>query len=175
MCNSSRSPFAPVNQHTTHTYLNYTHMALPQGYLNGNDLLLYVGGKAVGHCVSYSVDYKSETKTRAVKPIATAPPGSSKFKETTVTGQSISIKTEHFVFIGETEADHKAFLAIWKKGAAADLKIVARGAATEDVLLAGSFIIESMSETTEADQDVKASVSFINNGAPTTLDETKHP
>ena len=32
-----------------------------------------------------------------------------------------------------------------------------------------------MSETTEADQDVKSSVSFINNGAPTTLDDTKHP
>ena len=117
-------------------------MALPQGYLNGNDLLLFVGGKAVGHCGSYSVDYKSETKTRAVKPIASAPPGSGKFKETTVTGQSISIKTE-------------------------------RG--SEDILLAGSFIIESMSETTEADQDVKSSVSFINNGAPTTLDDTKHP
>ena len=173
MCNSSRSPFAPVNQHTTHTYLNYTHLALPQGYLNGNDLLLFVGGKAVGHCVSYSVDYKSETKHRAVKPIASAPPGSGKFKETTVTGQSISIKTEQFIYIGETEASHKEFLAVWKTGGAADLKIKARG--SEDILLAGSFIIESMSETTEADQDVKSSVSFINNGAPTTLDDTKHP
>lgn len=173
MCNSSRSPFVLVNQHTTHTYLNYTHMALPQGYLNGNDLLLFVGGKAVGHCGSYSVDYKSETKTRAVKPIASAPPGSGKFKETTVTGQSISIKTEQFIYIGETEASHKDFLAVWKTGGAADLKIMARG--SEDILLAGSFIIESMSETTEADQDVKSSVSFINNGAPTTLDDTKHP
>lgn len=149
-------------------------MALPQGYLNGNDLLLLVKGKAVGHCVSYSVDYKSETKNRAVKPIASAPPGSGKFKETTVTGQSISIKTEQFVYIGETETSHKDFLAVWKTGAAVDLKIIARGS-SDDVLLAGSFIIESMSETTEADQDVKSSVSFINNGAPTTLDDTKHP
>ena len=149
-------------------------MALPQGYLNGNDLLLLVKGKAVGHCVSYSVDYKSETKNRAVKPIASAPPGSGKFKETTVTGQSISIKTEQFIYIGETEASHKDFLAVWKTGAAVDLKIIARGS-SDDVLLAGSFIIESMSETTEADQDVKSSVSFINNGAPTTLDDTKHP
>lgn len=149
-------------------------MALPQGYLNGNDLLLLVKGKAVGHCVSYSVDYKSETKNRAVKPIASAPPGSGKFKETTVTGQSISIKTEQFVYIGETETSHKDFLAVWKTGAAVDLKIIARGS-SDDVLLAGSFIIESLSETTEADQDVKSSVSFINNGAPTTLDDTKHP
>ena len=149
-------------------------MALPQGYLNGNDLLLLVKGKAVGHCVSYSVDYKSETKNRSVKPIASAPPGSGKFKETTVTGQSISIKTEQFVYIGETETSHKDFLAVWKTGAAVDLKIIARGS-SDDVLLAGSFIIESMSETTEADQDVKSSVSFINNGAPTTLDDTKHP
>lgn len=148
-------------------------MASSLGYLNGNDLLLYIGGKAVGHCGSYSVDYKSETKTRAVKPIATAPPGSGKFKETTVTGQSISIKTEQFVFIGETEASHKDFLAVWKAGASADLKIMARG--TETVLLAGAFIIESLNETAEADQDVKATATFVNNGAPTTLDDTKHP
>ena len=148
-------------------------MASSLGYLNGNDLLLYIGGKAVGHCGSYSVDYKSETKTRAVKPIATAPPGSGKFKETTVTGQSISIKTEQFVFIGETEASHKDFLAVWKAGASADLKIMARG--TENILLAGAFIIESLNETAEADQDVKASATFVNNGAPTTLDDTKHP
>ena len=64
-------------------------------------------------------------------------------------------------------------MAVWKAGAAVDLKIIARG--SEDVLLEGSFIIESMNETTEADQDVKSSVSFINNGAPTTLDDTKHP
>ena len=148
-------------------------MALPQGYLNGNDLLLFVGAKAVGHCSSFSIDYKSETKNRAVKPIASAPPGSGKFKEATVTGQSISIKAEQFIYVGETEADHKAFLAVWKAGGSADLKVKARG--SDDVILAGSFIIESISESTEADQDVKSSVSFINNGAPTTLDDTKHP
>ncbi len=173
MCSSSRSPFAPVNQHTTHTYLNYTHMALSLGYLNGNDLLLCVGGKAMGHCVSYSIEYKSETKSRAVKPIASAPPGSGKFKETTVTGQSISVKAEQFIYVGETEADHKTFLAVWKGGGSVELQIKARG--SEDILFACPFIIESLNETAEADQDVKSSVSFINNGAPTTLDDTKHP
>ena len=148
-------------------------MALSLGYLNGNDLLLFVGGKAVGHCISYSVDYKSETKTRAVKPIASAPPGSGKFKETTVTGQSISVKAEQFIYVGETEADHKTFLAVWKGGGSVELQIKARG--SEDILFACPFIIESLNETAEADQDVKSSVSFINNGAPTTLDDTKHP
>lgn len=148
-------------------------MALPQGYLNGNDLLLFVGGKAVGHCTTFSIDYKSETKQRAVKPPAASPAGAGKFKESTVTGQSINIKAEHFLYCGETEADHKAFLAAWKSGGSVDLKITARGG--QDTILAGKFIIESLDVQAEADQDVKSSVSFVNNGAPTAIDETKLP
>nr|DAN28232.1 MAG TPA: hypothetical protein [Caudoviricetes sp.] len=31
-------------------------MALPAEYVNGSDLLLFIGGIALGHCSSFSVD-----------------------------------------------------------------------------------------------------------------------
>ena len=42
------------------------------GYCNGSDMLLYVGGKAVGSCTTHTTTFNSETKERAVKPVATA-------------------------------------------------------------------------------------------------------
>ena len=39
-----------------------------QGYVNGSDLLMSIGGKACGHCTSHTATYNSETKDRAVKP-----------------------------------------------------------------------------------------------------------
>ncbi len=41
-------------------------------YISGSDLLLKVAGKAVGHCTSHTTTLNSETKDRAVKPVATA-------------------------------------------------------------------------------------------------------
>ena len=41
------------------------------GYINGSDLLLKIGDKAVGHCTSHKLTFNSETKDRAVKPVAT--------------------------------------------------------------------------------------------------------
>lgn len=40
------------------------------GYVNGSDLLLFVGGKAIGHCTSHTLTFNSETKDRSVKPVA---------------------------------------------------------------------------------------------------------
>ena len=44
--------------------------ATKSGYVNGSDLLLFIGGKAVGHCTSHTMTFNSETKERAVKPVA---------------------------------------------------------------------------------------------------------
>ena len=41
-------------------------------YINGSDILLKVDGKAVGHCSTHTLTFNSETKDRAVKPVATA-------------------------------------------------------------------------------------------------------
>lgn len=41
-------------------------------YINGSDLLLNVGGKAIGHCTTHTTTFNSDTKERAVKPVASA-------------------------------------------------------------------------------------------------------
>ncbi len=146
-------------------------MALPAGYINGSDLLLFVGGKALGHCSSFSIDFKSETKQRAVKPLSTLPPGTARFKEATVSNLSISIKAENFIYTGETEADYKAYLNAWMSAKPVTLEVLPRGAT--DPWLSAPFIIESHSLTAEADQDVKVSGSFVIAGAPTVYDATK--
>ena len=42
------------------------------GYVNGSDLLLKVGGKAIGHCTTHTTTFNTETKDRSVKPVASA-------------------------------------------------------------------------------------------------------
>lgn len=146
-------------------------MALPAGYINGSDLLLFVGGKALGHCSSFSIDFKSETKQRAVKPLSTLPPGAARFKEATVSNLSISIKAENFIYAGETESDYKAYLNAWMSAKPVTLEVRPRG--ETDPWLSAPFIIENHSLTAEADQDAKVSGSFVIAGAPTVYDATK--
>ena len=43
------------------------------GYVNGSDMLLYINGKAIGHCSSHTTTFNAETKERAVKPVASLP------------------------------------------------------------------------------------------------------
>ena len=40
------------------------------GFCNGSDMLLYVGEKAIGSCTTHTTTFSSETKERAVKPVA---------------------------------------------------------------------------------------------------------
>ena len=60
------------------------------GYCNGSDMLVYVGGKAVGHCTTHTTTMNSETKDRAVKPVATKGISAGLWKGKGVTGLSIS-------------------------------------------------------------------------------------
>ena len=73
------------------------------GYCNGSDMLLYIGGKAVGSCNSHTTSFNSETKERAVKPVASASMGTGLWKTKGVVGLSYSISAEGLVFYYETE------------------------------------------------------------------------
>ena len=75
------------------------------GYCNGSDMLLYVGGKAVGSCTTHTTTFSSETKERAVKPVATAGISGGLWKKKGVVGLSYSISAEGLRFYGE----HKRF------------------------------------------------------------------
>lgn len=141
------------------------------GYCNGSDMLVYVGGKAVGHCTSHTATFSSETKDRAVKPVASAPISAGLWKGKTVTGLSISISAEGLVNYDETESGFKALLAAWKQGKPVAVKCMERDG-DEKPYLEGSFVITNLERTDPAQDDATYSIQLENDGQPTALDET---
>ena len=61
------------------------------GYCNGSDMLLYIGGKAVGHCTTHTTTINSETKERAVKPVAIEGISAGRWKNKGVVGLSVNL------------------------------------------------------------------------------------
>ena len=127
------------------------------GYCNGSDMLVYVGGKAVGHCTSHTATFNSETKDRAVKPVASASLSAGLWKGKTVTGLSISISAEGLVHYDETESGFKELLAAWKTGAPVTVKCMER-ANDNEPYLEGSFVITSLERTDPAQDDSTYSI-----------------
>ena len=79
-------------------------------------MLLYVDGKAIGSCTSHTTTFNSETKERAVKPVASATATAGLWKKKGVVGLSYSISAEGLVFYNETEYGFKELFAAWKAG-----------------------------------------------------------
>ena len=140
------------------------------GYCNGSDMLLYVGGKAIGSCTSHTTTFNSETKERAVKPVATAAMASGLWKKKGVVGLSYSISGEGLVFYDETENGYKSLFALWKSGASVEVKCMERE--SETPYLVGKCVIASLERTDPAQDDSTYSISLENDGEPTTLDES---
>ena len=141
------------------------------GYCNGSDMLVYVGGKAVGHCTTHTTTMTSETKDRAVKPVATKSISAGLWKSKGVTGLSISISSEGLVFYGESETGYKALVAAWKAGKSIEVKCMEREN-SEKPYIKGKFVITSLDRTDPANDDSTYSVSLENDGEPDTIDET---
>ena len=137
------------------------------GYINGSDLLFKVGGKAVGHCTSHTLTFYSETKDRAVKPVASAAKSSGLWKGKGVTGLSISISAEGLRFYGETENGHERIAPRWGKRAREAAATLQRGG-DETPYVKGNFVIASLEETSPAQDDATYSVSLENDGEPET-------
>ena len=142
-----------------------------KGYCNGSDMLVYVGGKAVGHCTSHTTTLNSETKDRAVKPVATASISAGLWKGKGVTGLSISISAEGLVFYGESETGYKALYAAWKAVQSIEVKCMEREN-SDKPYLKGKFVIASLERTDPAQDDSTYTVNLENDGEPDTLDET---
>lgn len=140
------------------------------GYCNGSDMLLYVGGKAVGSCTSHTTTFNSETKERAVKPVATAGISGGLWKKKGVVGLSYSISAEGLVFYDETENGFKELFALWKSGKSVEVKCMEREQ-SEKPYLAGKCVIASLERTDPANDDATYSISLENDGEPTMLDE----
>ena len=140
------------------------------GFCNGSDMLLYIGGKAIGSCTSHTTTFNSETKERAVKPVASATMASGLWKKKGIIGLSYSISAEGLVFYDETEYGFKELFAAWKAGKSIEVKCMERE--SEKPYLAGLCVIASLERTDPAQDDSTYSISLENDGEPTTLDET---
>lgn len=142
-----------------------------KGYCNGSDMLLYVNGKAVGHCTTHTTTLNSETKDRAVKPEASKGISAGLWKGKGVVGLSISISAEGLVFYGESETGYKALYAAWKAGKSVPVKCMEREN-SDKPYLAGNFVITSLERTDPAQDDATYSINLDNDGEPDTLDDT---
>lgn len=140
-------------------------------YCNGSNMLLYLGEDAFGHCTTHTATMNSETKDRAVKPVASKAKTNGMWKEKGVTGLSIAISAEGLIYDGETEASYQKMLAAWKSGQPVKIKCMQRGESKKPYL-AGSFIISSLERTDPAQDDSTYTINLDNNGEPDTLDET---
>lgn len=140
------------------------------GYINGSDLLLKIGGVAVGHCTTHTTTFNSETKDRAVKPVASATIATGLWKGKGVTGLSVSINFEGLSHYDEAEGGFKSILNAWKTGQ--PVTVVALERESSDPYLTGSFIISSLEQSSPAQDDVTYSGTLENNGE-VTIDPTK--
>jgi predicted secreted protein len=140
------------------------------GFCNGSDMLLYINGKAVGSCTSHSTTFSSETKERAVKPVASLGAQSGLWKKKGVVGLSYSISAEGLVFYNETEFGYKSLFAAWKAGQSVTVKCMERE--SETPYLEGKCVIASLERTDPAQDDSTYSISLENDGEPTALDES---
>lgn len=135
------------------------------GYINGSDLLLQIGEKAVGHCSTHKLTFNSETKERAVKPLASASKSSGLWKEKGITSLSISISAEGIRFYEETEGGFNEIAALWGAGQPVDVQAFEREG--DDIpYLKGKFVITSIEETSPAQDDATYTVNLENAGEP---------
>ena len=136
------------------------------GYCNGSDMLLYINGKAVGHCSTHTVTINSETKDRAVKPVASKGISAGLWKGKGLVGLSVSISAEGLCFYQETENGYKATLAMIAKGQSVDVKCMERES-SEAPYLQGKFVVASLERTDPAQDDSTYSISLENDGEVT--------
>lgn len=134
-------------------------------YINGSDLLLKVGGKAVGHCTSHTVTFNSETKERAVKPAASAAKSSGLWKEKGVTGLSISISFEGLRFYEDSENGFEEIATQWGIGDQVLVEAFKRGE-DKKPYISGNFVIASLEESSPAQDDATYSGTLESSGDP---------
>lgn len=139
------------------------------GYVNGSDMLLYIGEKAVGHCSTHTTTFNSETKDHAVKPAANLPKAGGLWKKKSVTGLSISIKTDGLIFLNEEEFGYPDLLKAWNEGKSVKLKCAERSKSATPYIV-GDFVITNLEGSHGAQDDSTYSASFENDGQPDTFD-----
>lgn len=144
---------------------------MEKGYVNGSNLLLSIGGKAIGHCSTHTLSFGTETKERAVKPAASEAKSSALFKEKGITSVNFTANGEGFRFDGEAECGYKELLAMLVAAEPVDVKAFEREGDAKPYLT-GKAVITSLEETNPAQDDATYSVSLESTGV-FTVDTTE--
>lgn len=133
-------------------------------YINGSDLLLTIGGKAIGHCTTHKLTYSTESKDRKYKKAATTPSTPSNlFTEKKAATLSISISAEGLHFYNETEGGVEAISALWGKGTSVEVRAFQRSpqkGVTPNPYLVGRFIITQLEQDAPAADDATYTVTL---------------
>lgn len=138
---------------------------MDEQFINGSDILLNVGGGAIGHCTTHTTTFNSDTKDRAFKPAATKPKSAGLWKGKGVTGLSISIKADGLRVYEESENGYEETAAMWGKGQSVEVQCFKRGGDTTPYLK-GKFVITSLEETSPAQDDTTYTINLENDGEP---------
>lgn len=142
-----------------------------EGYINGSDMLLAVFNKAIGHCTEHTVTYDTTTKERAVKAPESQGITASLFKETTVTGLSVTISFKGLQVYNETELDADTLKALWKEAKPVTAECFRRpengvtGTARSPYLKA-QFVITKLTESATAEDDASFDGELKMTGSP---------
>ena len=142
--------------------------------MNGNDLLLLIDGKAIGHCTTHQVQIQAETAERAFKQPASQPQSNkSLFKKKTIKGISVSVSAEGLVFFNESEGGCAELMKKALAGETVEVRCFVRstsgatGAEGSTPYLSGPFVITSHQHTGATDEDATYSVQLENDGEVT--------
>lgn len=141
---------------------------MKNGYINGSDILLKVGGRYVGHCTSHTVTFSSETKDRAVKAVGTAAISEALWTDKGVVGLSVSVKADGLRNYNETEGGFKTLLAAYVAAQPVEVECMERESTKP--YLKGLFIIDSLEESNGAKEDATYTISLSNTGMPTVFE-----
>lgn len=134
-------------------------------YIKGKDLLLKVGGKAIGHCTSHTITYNTDSTEHKVKPEAEKPKSQALFSSKTPSGLNISISFEGLRYVGEKENGFDELAALWGAAEPIDVEGFKRGEG-ETSYLKGKFILDSLEESNPADDDASYSGQMSNAETP---------
>lgn len=141
-------------------------------YINGSNALFAIDGDALGHCSTHTFTFSSETKDRAVKPVASSTATTGLWKDKGITGLSVSISGEGYINDAETEAGFDKMMKAMASGTTVVATLFARGN-SDSPYFQGECIITSLERTDPAQDDSTYTIELESATEPTTLDYTQ--
>lgn len=143
-----------------------------EGYINGSDMLLAIGGTAVAHSTEHTVQYDTETKERAVKAPESVGVDVSVFKETSVNGLSITVSFKGLRNYASEETGFNALRDAWKARKPVVAECFHRkvngnsDSKKRDPYLKANFVITKLTENNPAEDDASYDGELKMTGAP---------